>query len=109
MRSARGRRIAGVEGGGLSWASLRGEDGSWACLTGDSGARAVLVGFSLSGWRANSKAFSLDLASVEGWIGGLVGGMGLLVDSSVEGFLSKLRLPCHRGFDCGNLVLNNAS
>lgn len=101
--------MAGVEGSGLSWASLRGEDGSCACLTGDSGAAAVVVGFSLSGWRANSKAFNLDLASVEGCMGGFVGGTDLLSGSSVEGFLSKLRLPCHRGLDCGDLVVNDAS
>jgi hypothetical protein len=99
MRSASGRRMAGVEGRGLSCAGF----------TGDSGAAAVMVGFSLSGWRANSKAFTLDFASVEGWIGDFVGGTGLLVVSSVEGFLSKLRLPCHRGFDWGDLVLGHAS
>jgi hypothetical protein len=68
----------------------------------------VVIGFSLSGWRANSKAFNLDFVSVDGWIGGFVGGTGLVLDSSVEGFLSKLRLPCHRGFDWSDLARSNA-
>lgn len=103
IRSARGRRIAGVEGKGLSCTVLMGDDGASSCFTGDAGA-VVEVSFSLSGWRANSKAFNLDLVSVEGWIGGFGGGAGLLVASFIEGFLSKLRLPCHRALDCRGLV-----
>lgn len=61
----------------------------------------MVEGFSLSGWRANSKAFNLDFVSVEGWMGGFVEGRDLLVASLVDGFLSKLRLPCHGAFDCG--------
>ena len=75
MRSASGNRIAGVDGGGLSCTDLTGEHGALSCLGGDEGALSCfnmdceldeVVLFSLSGWRANSKALSFDFVCAEG-------------------------------------------